>query len=61
MITLPKKKEICPLCGNLGKKFNLEKEDLKNCPICGTVFNEFGIILTQEIDDETLRRKVNNN
>ncbi len=61
MITLPKNKEICPLCGNLGKSLELDKDVLKNCPICGTVFNEFCIILTQEMDNEILKNRINNN
>ncbi len=61
MISLAKKSENCPLCGNLGKNFDVEKDSLKNCPICGTVFNEFGIILTQEMDDEMLKNRIENN
>ncbi len=61
MITLPKKKEICPLCGNLGSNFELENDILKNCPTCGTVFNEYGIILTQDVDNDILKKKINNN
>lgn len=61
MINLAKKNGMCPLCGNLGKSLKLDEDILKNCPICGTVFNEFGIILTQEMDEEILKNKISNN
>ncbi len=61
MIGLNTKKEVCPICGNMGKNFELERDRLKNCPMCGTVYNEFGIILTQDIDDEMMKNRINNN
>jgi len=61
MINLFKNKEICPVCGNLGKNLKLDNDVLKNCPICGTVFNEFSVILTEEMNDEIWKNKINNN
>ena len=61
MMNLSKENKICPVCGNLGKILELDEHILKNCPVCGTVFNEFAIILTRESDNENLRNKINNN
>lgn len=41
----------CPVCGRLGKKVN-KKEKIKECPVCGIVFNDFGIIFSNGEEDE---------
>lgn len=32
------------MCGVVGREFPLPKT--RNCPQCGTVFNEFGVVLS---------------
>lgn len=38
----------CPFCGVLGTK----KENLNHCPACGTVFNEFSVIVSNKNVEE---------
>ena len=40
-------KNKCPLCGTKGKLI-LKKYNVRSCQVCGTVYNEFGIILMNE-------------
>lgn len=40
----------CPVCGAMGKSVN-EKDKIRNCPVCGTVFSEFGVILSTEVEE----------
>lgn len=44
------KKGMCPVCGRAGKKS--ETIESRTCPVCRTVFNEFGIILSTSNGDE---------
>jgi len=55
------KKGSCPVCGNSGKKIKLDDDEIENCKVCGTVYNEFGIILTQEMQNEMMKNKIANN
>jgi len=38
----------CPLCGVKGTGF---VEGALSCPVCGAVFNTFGVILAEESSD----------
>ena len=51
MIIFPNlKKGKCPFCGAVGKTI-AKHYKVKNCPVCGTIFNEFGIILMNELEE----------
>ncbi len=40
-------KNKCPLCGTKGKLIT-KRYNIRSCQVCGTVYNEFGIILMNE-------------
>lgn len=42
--------DVCPMCGVAGKEFTVP--DTRNCPQCGTVFNQFGVVLALEEKEE---------
>lgn len=44
MLNLPGK---CPLCGVTSKE-NKEVPEVKLCPRCGAIFNDFGLIFIEE-------------
>jgi len=41
----------CPVCGIVANMID-ERNKIRNCPICGTVFTEFGIILSSDMKEE---------
>ena len=47
MIFIEKNK--CPLCGKLGKP--IKKQNIKECPSCDILFNDYGIISSIEEDN----------
>ena len=44
---LPNAKNKCPICGTKGKLL-AKKYNVRSCSVCGTVYNEFGVILMNE-------------
>ncbi|MCD6478213.1 MAG: hypothetical protein J7K87_04385 [Candidatus Aenigmarchaeota archaeon] len=60
MIFLNAKKDRCPICGNKGKQI-VKRYNIRTCTVCGTVYNEFGIILMSDSMNEPNKDNIENN
>lgn len=45
--------EKCPMCGRECEKVN-EEENIKECNACGLIFNEFGIIFSEDSKEDKI-------